>query len=169
MVRKRDEWGEQGITGTGFLWRTTHNGLRSATAGKWPVWSHTITIFPSTGLNGCLWEQSLFHFKFNKKIINKTRFIYIFHYFLLEYYQWLLVFWLNSSTFFKQMHLSGSQTSHAVVSQHITCTPAQWRVRSYNLSFTKCLSLLPLPLQRRWRFESATHRTNIRTAKRDYL
>ncbi len=169
MVRKRDKWGEKGITGTGFFWRTTHNGLRSTTAEKWLVWSHTITLIPSTGLNEFLWQYILFHFKVNYKIINKSsHVIYIFLCFtfldISDSIPDLFFFF-----FLKQMHLSGSQASHAVVSQRITCTSAQWRVRSYNLSFTKCLSLLPLPLQRRWRFQSATHRTNIRTAKRDYL
>lgn len=51
IVRKQDKWGDRGMTGTGFLWRTTYNRLRSVTAEKWPVWSHTITLFPSTGLN----------------------------------------------------------------------------------------------------------------------
>lgn len=165
MVRKRDKWGERGITGTGFLWRTTHNGLRSVTAEKWPVWSHTINPFPSTGFKGFIWECTLFNFKLNQKIINRSsHFNCIFFISVLS----IIKFWLYSSTFIKQTHLSGLQTSHAVVSQHITCT-AHWRVRSFNLGFTKCLSLLPLPLQWRWRLESATHRTNIRTAKPDYL
>lgn len=76
MLRKRDKWGDRGITGTGFLWQTTHNRLRSVTAEKLPVWSQAMSFFPLTVLNGFVVKCILSNFKVNKN--SKVFVIYIF-------------------------------------------------------------------------------------------